>query len=457
MATVVSDDVSLANELQFHVMRGFCGRFHIFVGARIVDADRFRDWLLRNRERFRSHFDVRHDGTLHDVAACVGFSSSGLTALGCRLAGTVDPSFSIGFRSRLAEFTSGARRFSVRRLPISTGPLACVLLFTSEDAPRLGEMLSSLGRSGNDAGLEIATLDASPMDNLDLEDRQSVLGFADGISNPDLARLIQNFEVFGPTSAHDAETLGDYIILAGDSNIEASSSPDPKGTRFVSRRYGSYLVWLRYRIDRTGFWTAMKSASRDITRDYQSLDWPTEEALGGKMLGRWPSGAPMSLTPLRDDKALGADSARNNDFRHGTDDLRGLRCPLQAHIRKTHPRQDVSTDVKMPRILRHGMSFIDSSDGGAGIDFLCYQSSIAEQFETIFFEWANNPDFPAVGVGVDPLISLFQHTTFNLPFKTNYRLVKYPIQLPETLVSCTDGEYFFVPSLPELDRMASCK
>ena len=32
------------------------------------------------------------------------------------------------------------------------------------------------------------------------------------------------------------------------------------------------------------------------------------------MFGRWPSGAPLALTPDHDDEALGADASRNNNF-----------------------------------------------------------------------------------------------------------------------------------------------
>ena len=53
-----------------------------------------------------------------------------------------------------------------------------------------------------------------------------------------------------------------------------------------------------------------------------------EELLAAKFVGRWRSGAPLALAPEHDDPELGADPARNNDFRYRADDERGLRCPI---------------------------------------------------------------------------------------------------------------------------------
>ena len=65
--------------------------------------------------------------------------------------------------------------------------------------------------------------------------------------------------------------------------------------------------------------------------------------LGARIVGRWKSGAPIQLSPLKDDPALGADPQRNNNFNYteggGFDSQ--TRCPFSAHIRKTNPRTDL--------------------------------------------------------------------------------------------------------------------
>ena len=54
---------------------------------------------------------------------------------------------------------------------------------------------------------------------------------------------------------------------------------------------------------------------------------PSRSWLAAKLVGRWPSGAPLALAPDKDDPELGADPERNNAFLYG-DDPRGLKCPV---------------------------------------------------------------------------------------------------------------------------------
>lgn len=76
------------------------------------------------------------------------------------------------------------------------------------------------------------------------------------------------------------------------------------------------------------------------------------ELLGARMVGRWKSGAPIDLTPLKDDPDLGADPERNNNFTfdHPGSDIKSdqSRCPFSAHIRKTRPRADLTVGVGAP-------------------------------------------------------------------------------------------------------------
>jgi deferrochelatase/peroxidase EfeB len=63
------------------------------------------------------------------------------------------------------------------------------------------------------------------------------------------------------------------------------------------------------------------------------MDW---ELFAARMVGRWKSGSPLELAPLRDDPRLGADEKRNNDFEF-SDDPSQRKCPYAAHIRKVYP------------------------------------------------------------------------------------------------------------------------
>ena len=112
----------------------------------------------------------------------------------------------------------------------------------------------------------------------------------------------------------------------------------------------------------------------------------TASTLAAKLVGRWPSGAPIARSPHADDVALGKNDFANNHFAfqnastpiplknappHVPDtfaqaaaDLDGLTCPHAAHIRKVNPR-DLGTDTGgthdtlTRRILRRGIPYGD--------------------------------------------------------------------------------------------------
>src|SRR5438874_12575414 len=110
------------------------------------------------------------------------------------------------------------------------------------------------------------------------------------------------------------------------------------------------------------------------------------------------------------DPSLGNDHQFNNHFEYG-EDPQGLQVPRAGHIRKAYPRDQEGTEesgtdsesrTQTHRILRRGIpygpSFGAETGGGADVDrgllFLCYQRSIAEQFEFVQGAWINDAEFP---------------------------------------------------------------
>src|SRR6202007_606265 len=83
--------------------------------------------------------------------------------------------------------------------------------------------------------------------------------------------------------------------------------------------------------------------------------------LAAKFVGRWPSGAPISIVPDTDDPAMG----EVNDFVYMEDDPEGYRCPIGAHIRRANPRDsrvndhpdESLTTSSRHRIVRRGISY----------------------------------------------------------------------------------------------------
>lgn len=198
-------------------------------------------------------------------------------------------------------------------------------------------------------------------------------------------------------------------------------------------------------------------------------------------------GAPIDITPVKDDPALGADPSKNNNFRYSfPDDQTQTRCPFAAHTRKTNPRADlidkgIKTDPQ--RIIRRGIQFgpevsqAEATSGkttqGRGLLFASYQSSIANGFQFIqqcmspsswpfddylliyTLAWANNPGFifgKNVPPGLDPIIGQTTDGGVRVlsganpdPKKQNDNL-----SLTAEWVIPKGGEYFFAPSISAL-------
>ena len=111
------------------------------------------------------------------------------------------------------------------------------------------------------------------------------------------------------------------------------------------------------------------------------------------------TGAPVDVTPSKDDPDLGTDVARNDNFSftavNPDDQTTQTRCPLAAHGRKTNPRGDLSrfgpTATSKHRIIRSGIPFgeevssteksNDRTTQDRGLLFVCYQSDISNGFQ----------------------------------------------------------------------------
>src|SRR4030095_3239328 len=61
------------------------------------------------------------------------------------------------------------------------------------------------------------------------------------------------------------------------------------------------------------------------------------ELLAAKLVGRWRSGAPLTLAPTHDDETHGARPRRNNDFTYAADP-HGRQVPFGSHMRRMNPR-----------------------------------------------------------------------------------------------------------------------
>lgn len=247
-------------------------------------------------------------------------------------------------------------------------------------------------------------------------------------------------------------------------------------------RNGSLLVFRRLRQDVAAFHGFLHAAASALagTPDFPGME---PEHLGAMLVGRWASGAPIARSPSEDNTELAKDPFSVNDFLFTADtnppsfkpgysrtasfpraaaDPLGIVCPRPAHIRKVNPRDQDSDkgdefDTLTRRILRRGIPFgkpLASPPGGQlptddgivrGLHFLCYQTSITEQFELLQTDWANSAENPKP-YGHDMIIGQPPNDQREVRLITAAGGIQN-IQTNRTFVTMTGGGYFFAPSI----------
>ncbi len=271
---------------------------------------------------------------------------------------------------------------------------------------------------------------------------------------------------------------GQFLLGESRQQTEHLHASAPAATNFPRwAALGSYLVCRRLRQDVRAFWRFAIGAAA-------ALGMPGRQ-FASMLVGRWPSGAPVMRTPAADNPALAGDEFADNHFIFDDDtrpsslrpipgyagdafpqaraDVLGAVCPHFAHIRKTNPR-DSATDLGKPQdtllrmILRRGIPFGKPIFGvkrpsprllrqERGLMFICYGSTIEDQFEFLTRRWANSPLQPNFG-GHDPIIGQRDERG------DRERYVDFPtaagirrIELKNEWIIPTGGGSFFAPPL----------
>lgn len=402
--------------------------------------------------------DVRPE----EHAVNVAFTQSGLCRLG--VAADVLELFSLEFRRGMT--TSHCRRMFGDLGSDApehwdwggpSAPVDAVLLLYARDCHALAA-LDAEQRSALPEGVRLVH---QPLETSDLQGYEP-FGFRDGISQP----ILEGLSKTGPSA--QTVRFGEFVL--GYPNEHGYYTEDLLLERAPElARNGTYLVFRQLRQDVRGFWRFLDGATR---RPDGSPDPHERTRLAAKLVGRWPGGAPLVLSPEADDPALAAE----NDFGYADLDPHGERCPLGAHIRRANPRDSLDPSPgtekslavnRRHRVLRRGREYGPplsaedalredgaSTDGDErGLHFICLNGSIQRQFELVQFMWVNNPKFVGLYDDADPLIgpSHPYGGTFTMQTKT---LRKHVHGVPR-FVSVKGGAYFFMPGIAATRHLAS--
>ncbi len=128
-------------------------------------------------------------------------------------------------------------------------------------------------------------------------------GFKDGISQP----AVEGSPIPVSNRLERPLKAGEIVLGYQDETGAVATAPRPD----LLGRNGTYVVFRKLHQRVAAFRQYLRANA--ATLEEQKL-------LSAKMLGRWPSGAPLVLSPDRDDPELGQDAARNNDFLYYADD-----------------------------------------------------------------------------------------------------------------------------------------
>ncbi|MBW7971199.1 Dyp-type peroxidase [Bradyrhizobium sp. BR 10289] len=488
------DPIIRKREIQGDVLVGLQKDEEHFLFFKIVDVARFkaalRDYIIAeittteevlSREiQIKAYKASGRRSRLPFVGLNIGFSNDGLSVLlgangtdgmdasfvagaGVRAAGLLDPVDANGKPDWLAAFASD----TIHGVLLVTGPAASASAAKSPAQKKVDDIVNVLGHS-----IKLVYRDVGVTRP---QRGHEHFGFLDGVSNPGVRGITPRDNPADDNQGVPGQDLlwpGAFVFgyPGQDPNQPFEKPGAPPAMAHPWMADGSYMVFRRLNQFVPEFHNFLQSEGRALGIDPQLV--------GARMVGRWQSGAPIMIAPLQDDPALGADPKANNNFEF-SQDTGERRCPFAAHIRKTYPRDDLEDPnkvgllnpegfVQAHRIMRAGIPFgpevaedEEKTKHERGLMFVCYQTSIIEQFEFIQISWANATGFPINKVhpdktpatpGHDPIIGQAKGARAMDEILPNYPMgdTRSTLNMPDAFVKPSAAGYFFVPSISAL-------
>jgi Dyp-type peroxidase family len=413
-----------------------------YVILRIGDAGQGREML----RRLLPHVAPADEWWVPSLPGWLGiaFTFEGLKALGVPQA-SLD-SFPIEFRQGMAARAAilhdwGANAPEKWERPFGTPDVHVALAIYAKNEADLQRVLE-LARRAHDELPEISVV--YRMQFGELPEGRNPFGFKDGLHNP-------HVEGSGPARPGSEAPIkaGEFILGYPDENGETAQAPVPRELR----HNGTFAAFRKFHMNVAAFRRYLRA---------QASSPEEEELIAAKMVGRWRSGAPLVLAPDHDEPQLGTDPSRNNAFSYA-DDMKGMKCPFSAHIRRINPRdalKDELVAVNLHHFLRRGTNYgaplpegvLEDDGAERGGVFLLIGTHLRRQFEFVQSQWATDGNFISHGTEQDPLIG---NNDGDGDFTIPQRPARRRLHGMPRFVTVRGGEYCFIPGLRALRWLAA--
>lgn len=452
-------------DMQGLIKRGYRERpFANFILLHIDDAVKTKKWISENILKITDGLNTEHDPAIN-----IAFTNNGFIKLNLNV--DEEKNFSREFREGMTH-ESRSRMLGDydwdKNKPVTDAwewsdaissnkqVIHFMLMMYASTKEILENNYQNLNTSFAANGMsEIKRLTTQPL-NLDKEH----FGFHDGIAQPTIKGFSNKTDV-----DYNSLNAGEFVLGYNNQYEKLPDSPIIKGGKFDFGKNGTYLVMRQIEQKVKTFWEFMASQSKN---EKGETDIDQAIKLASKMVGRWPSGAPLISSPDKDDATL----ADKNDFLFKPSEAENYgKCPVGSHVMRSNPRdflppkEKESIDVSNHhRILRRGRAYgkavtdsmhpadvlnTPTDNEQRGLFFICLNANISRQYEFIQNTWLNNYKFCGLYNDIDPIAG---------PFKSDFTIQEHPVRKHITnippFIEVRGGAYFFLPSISALKFLA---
>jgi len=431
------------DDIQGNVLRGYTMPAAAYLWLRIVDVPRARRLMTRMLPYVATAAPWSSPPA---TAMNVAFTFAGLSELG--LADDVLASFPDAFREGMAARAEqlGDRGPSAPATWEFEGAHVLVSVYAI-DVGHLRAALTGILSADAEGGVELVHLQRAEA----LEGGKDHFGFFDGIAQPAVAGT----GVAPRPGDGQPDGAGGWREVATGEVVLGYRDEDgtlPVAPLAPFDRNSTFVVYRKLKMDTAAFRRFV--AAQDAYPGGPDL-------LAAKIVGRWPDGTPLAISPSAPDVGVSSDPVRINDFGY-KDDPGGLKCPLGAHIRRANPRDDGAFfDGRLTnrhRIVRRGRSYgmplpagvVEDDGADRGLVFVCFQADIWRQFETIQSLWIDDGDPFGLGRDKDFLVGEPHGTQGKMTIQGHPPFFLKP---QPRFVTLRGGDYLFQPSMTALRRL----